>query len=103
MECRRSDGGGNGSREETEGSSWEFARQPQKTCTQIIYNKNAKLSTLTHTQIYIHTYVWRRTNLRIRIRGTLEKRVEEATCRKSKTLDSTLLSREPKQAEKQTG
>lgn len=27
--------------------SWEFARQPQKTCTQIIYNKNAKLSTRT--------------------------------------------------------
>lgn len=55
MECRRSDGGGNGSREETEGSSWEFARQPQKTCTQIIYNKNAKLSI--HTHRYTHTYL----------------------------------------------
>jgi len=74
--------------------SWEFARQPQKTCTQIIYNKNAKLSTRTqyrctgHQHQYQHVY-----------RNTLEKkRVEEAkaaTCRKSKTLDSPL-SREPK-------
>jgi len=51
--------------------SWEFARQPQKTCTQIIYNKNAKLSTRTQYRCTRHQHQYQYQHV---YRNTLEKK-----------------------------
>lgn len=67
------------------GRCWEFARQ-HKTCTQIIYNKYAKL----YVCVCVHTLRkkgWIQASSRIK-QG--EKEAAAATCRKSKTPDDKL-------------